>query len=188
MEYYKFAKPHSNMGFVFVITAPLATREILLTKGFPLDGAFLHTNVTNRTDQLDGVNTEATHYPQSLALTIVAKGYNTCHAQDPVSTTLHTLMDKGNITNINFNKVESDILNRHDGITFFQCSNLSCTSPWGVPGTPWAQEGPRSDTQDVWRHWLEGPSDPSVDEGPRHWEHLPPTEIRRHKGKAISCA
>ena len=45
-------------------------------------------------------------------------------------------------------------------------SPMLCTSPWGVPETPWAQGGPRSDTRDLWRHWWEGPSDPSVGEGP----------------------
>ena len=47
---------------------------------------------------------------------------------------------------------------------------LSHTSPWGMPTTPWAQSEPRSDTQDLWCHWWEGPSNPSVDEGPRRWE------------------
>ena len=37
---------------------------------------------------------------------------------------------------------------------------------------------------DMW----EGPSDPSVGEGPGHWERLPPTETRSHKGKAMSYA
>ena len=35
-----------------------------------------------------------------------------------------------------------------------------------APKTPWAQGGPRSDTRDLWRRWCEGPSDPSVGEGP----------------------
>ena len=33
----------------------------------------------------------------------------------------------------------------------------------------------------------EGPNDPSVGEGPKRWERLPPTEIRSHEGKAICC-
>ena len=55
--------------------------------------------------------------------------------------------------------------------------SLSRTSPWGVPETPWAQEGPRGDTQDLWCRWWEGPG---------RWERLPPTETRMHKGKVIS--
>ena len=38
------------------------------------------------------------------------------------------------------------------------------TSPWGVSKTSWAQVGPRSNTQDLWRRWWEGPSDPYVGE------------------------
>ena len=30
---------------------------------------------------------------------------------------------------------------------------VSCTSPSGVPATPWAQGGPRSDARDFWHHW-----------------------------------
>ena len=51
-----------------------------------------------------------------------------------------------------------------------------------------AEGGPQSDTRDFWRHWWDGPSDPSVGEGPWHWKRLPPTETRMHKGKAISYA
>ena len=54
--------------------------------------------------------------------------------------------------------------------------------------TPWAQGGPRGDTRDLWRCWWEGPSDPSVDEGPGRWERLLPMETRMHKGKAMSYA
>jgi hypothetical protein len=63
---------------------------------------------------------------------------------------------------------------------------MSRTSPWEVPKTPWAQGGPQSDNQNLWCRWWEGPSDPSVDEGPGRWEHLPSTEIRSHEGKAMS--
>ena len=45
--------------------------------------------------------------------------------------------------------------------------------------------GPRSDTRDLWRHWWEGPSDPSVGEAPKRWEYLPPMEIMSHMGKAV---
>ena len=45
---------------------------------------------------------------------------------------------------------------------------LSSTSPWGVPKTSWTQGGPWSDTRDLWRRRWEGPSDPTVGEGPRH--------------------
>ena len=34
----------------------------------------------------------------------------------------------------------------------------------------------------------EGPSDPSVGEGPGRWKHLLPMETKSHKGKAISNA
>jgi hypothetical protein len=63
---------------------------------------------------------------------------------------------------------------------------VSRTSTWGVPATPWAQEGPRSDTKDLWCHWWEGPSDHSLSEGLGCWERLPPTEIRSHEGKDMS--
>ena len=66
--------------------------------------------------------------------------------------------------------------------------NLSRTSPWGVPRTSRAQGGPQSDTRDLWRRWWEGPSDLSVGEGPGRWECLPPTETRRHEGKAMNYA
>jgi hypothetical protein len=62
------------------------------------------------------------------------------------------------------------------------------TSPKGMSETPWAQGGPRSDTWDLWRRWLEGPSDPTVGEDPGHWKRLPPTWTRSHKGKAMSYA
>ena len=55
-----------------------------------------------------------------------------------------------------------------------------------MPAKTWAQVGPQSDTQDLWRHCWEGPNDPSVDEGPRCWERLPPTKIKSHEGKAMS--
>ena len=58
----------------------------------------------------------------------------------------------------------------------------------GMPETPWAQGGPRSDTWDLWRRWWEGPSDPSVGESPGRWERLPPTGTRSHEGKAMSYA
>ena len=38
------------------------------------------------------------------------------------------------------------------------------TSAWEMPKTPWAQGRPWSDTQELWHHWWEGPSDPNVDE------------------------
>ena len=63
---------------------------------------------------------------------------------------------------------------------------MSRTSPWGVLKTPWAQGGPRSDIRDLWRRWWEGPSDPSVGEGPGRWERLPPTETKSYEGKAMS--
>jgi hypothetical protein len=59
--------------------------------------------------------------------------------------------------------------------------DVSRTSSKGMSKTPWAQGGPRSDTRDLWRRWWEGPSDPSVGEGPRRWERLPPTGIRSHE-------
>ena len=62
---------------------------------------------------------------------------------------------------------------------------MSRTSPWGLPATSWAQGGPHNDTWDLWRYRWEGPSGPSVGEGTRHWEHLPPME-RSHEGKAMS--
>ena len=45
-----------------------------------------------------------------------------------------------------------------------------------------------SDTRDLWRHWWEGPYDPSVGEGTGRWERLPPTDIKSHEGKAMSYA
>ena len=51
------------------------------------------------------------------------------------------------------------------------------TSPWGVPATPWAQEGPRNNTRDLWHRWWWGPSGSSVREGPGHWERFPPTYL-----------
>ena len=51
-----------------------------------------------------------------------------------------------------------------------------------------AQGGPHSDTRDLWRRWLKGPSDPSVGDGTGRWERLLPTETRRHEGKAMSYA
>ena len=50
------------------------------------------------------------------------------------------------------------------------------------------QRGPRNDTRDFSRRLWEGPSDPSVGEGPKRWEHLPPTETKSHKDKALSYA
>ena len=44
----------------------------------------------------------------------------------------------------------------------------------------------RSNTRNLRRHWWEGPMDLSVDEGPWHWECLPPKETRSHYGYAIS--
>lgn len=95
---YKFAKPREKSKFAFVKVASLVTREIIMTKGFPLDGVFLHTNVTNHTNQMEEITLESTHYAQSLALIIVVKGINTCYAQNHVLASLHTLMGKGNIT------------------------------------------------------------------------------------------
>ena len=43
----------------------------------------------------------------------------------------------------------------------------------------------RSDTRNLWRHWWEGPSDPSVGEGLKRLERLPPTRTKTHEGKAI---
>ena len=60
------------------------------------------------------------------------------------------------------------------------------TSPRRMPETPWAQGRPGSNTRDLWRHWWEGPSDPSVDEGPDYSKRFPPIKIKSHKGKAIS--
>jgi hypothetical protein len=57
-----------------------------------------------------------------------------------------------------------------------------------MPKTPWAQGGPPSDTRDLWRRWWEGPSDPSVGEGPGRKERLPPMETKSHEGKAMSYA
>ena len=53
---------------------------------------------------------------------------------------------------------------------------------------PWAQGGPRSDIGDLCRRWWEGPSDPSVGQGPGRWERLPPTGTRSREGKAVSYA
>ena len=63
---------------------------------------------------------------------------------------------------------------------------MSHTSPWGVHTTIWAQKEHQSDTHDLWRYWWEGSSDPSVSEGPGHWECLPPTKTKIHKSKAMS--
>jgi hypothetical protein len=46
--------------------------------------------------------------------------------------------------------------------------------------------GRKGDTRDLWRHWWEGPSDPSVGEGPMHLKRLPLMGTRSHEGKAIS--
>jgi hypothetical protein len=43
---------------------------------------------------------------------------------------------------------------------------MSRTSPKGMSETQWAQGGSRSDTWNLWRRWWEGPSDPSMGEGP----------------------
>ena len=61
-------------------------------------------------------------------------------------------------------------------------------SLWGIPETPRAQGRPRSNTRDLWRCCWEGPSVPSMREGPGRWECLLPTETRKHEGKAISYA
>ena len=63
---------------------------------------------------------------------------------------------------------------------------LSRTSLWGVLETPWAQGGPRTDIQDLWRHWWKGPSHLSVGKGRGHWERLPPKETRNHNGSAMN--
>lgn len=42
MEYYKFVKPHPKTHFAFVMVGSLATMKLLLTKGLPLHGVFLH--------------------------------------------------------------------------------------------------------------------------------------------------
>ena len=46
MEYYKFAKAHPNKRFGFVTVASWATRELRLTKRFPLDSIII-VNVNN---------------------------------------------------------------------------------------------------------------------------------------------
>lgn len=111
MDYHKFAKPRPNTRFTFVTFASLATREILLTKGFYLDNVFLRTNLTYI------VSSESTCCAQSLALTIVVTRINTCYAQDPLSIALHTLMGGNNIIDLRFKIAKGGILNRHDGIT-----------------------------------------------------------------------
>ena len=63
---------------------------------------------------------------------------------------------------------------------------MLCTSPQEVPKTPWAQEGPQSDTHDLLGHWWECPGDPSVGEGPRCLERLPPMETRSDEDKSMS--
>lgn len=51
---------------------------------------------------------------------------------------------------------------------------------------PWAQRGSQSDTRHLLRHRWEGPNVPSVGEGPKHSEHLPPTKTARNKCRAIN--
>jgi hypothetical protein len=51
-------------------------------------------------------------------------------------------------------------------ITHVIVVSLLWTSPWWVSTTPWAQGGPRSDTQGLWHHRWESPNDSSVGEGP----------------------
>lgn len=96
-ENWSITKPHPNTRFAFVTITSLVMKEILLTKGFPLGGVFLHTNVTNHTYQMEGITYESTCCAQRLALTIVVMGINTCYAEDLVSTTLHTLMEKATL-------------------------------------------------------------------------------------------
>lgn len=47
---------------------------------------------------------------------------------------------------------------------------MLCTSPWMMPATPWAQQGPRNDAQNLWCHWWESPSDSNIGDGPKLWE------------------
>ena len=70
----------------------------------------------------------------------------------------------------------------------FQCKMNVAHLSKGISETPWAQGGPKSDTRDLWHRWWEGPSEPSVGEGPDRWERLPPTETRSHEGKVMSYA
>ena len=64
------------------------------------------------------------------------------------------------------------------------CATLyeECSKHHGHKGDP------RSDIQDLWRRGWEGPSDPSMGEGPERWERLPPTKTRKHKDKTINYA
>ena len=57
----------------------------------------------------------------------------------------------------------------------------------GMPEMPWAQGGPGV-TPGTCGAGGEGPSDPTVGEGPGCWERLPPTETRGHEGNAIIYA
>ena len=63
--------------------------------------------------------------------------------------------------------------------------NLNVNEDFIIFWLPWAQGGPRGDTQDLWRHWWKGPSDPNVGEGLGRWKRLPPTGTRSHEGKAM---
>lgn len=130
MGYYKFAKPCPNTRFAFATVASLATKDILVTKGFPSDGVFLHTNVTNRMVRMKGITTKSTCHAQSLALMIVVREINTCYAQDLVSTTLHTLMREGNISDISFSVAKGDVLNYPNSIAFIQCLNAATYTMW----------------------------------------------------------
>ena len=52
------------------------------------------------------------------------------------------------------------------------------------PETPWVLGQPWSDMRDLWRHWWKGLANPSVHEGPRCWECLPPLKTKNHEDKA----
>ena len=52
-------------------------------------------------------------------------------------------------------------------------AHLSMKSAQNIMGT----KRTRSDTQDLWRRWREGPTDPSAGEGSRGWERLPSTKL-----------
>lgn len=47
---------------------------------------------------------------------------------------------------------------------------MLCISPWLMLATTWAQQGPRNDVQDLWRHWWEGPTDFSVGDSHKCWK------------------
>ena len=57
----------------------------------------------------------------------------------------------------------------------------------GMPETPWAQWGPRSNPGLV-VPMVRTSSDPGVGDGPERCKRLPPTGFRSHEGKAMSYA